>query len=248
MKYKYGYHTKQNEKAFGEIDASSKSDVYAQLKPLGIKPYYVELAPGFLNRIKAINKVWYIVGGLFVALSIAIVVIVANWGVIHKAPEASMVRHQIYGDPAIMSSLAMNDYADVFAYPGERLLARYAQPGEIPSDTTIDWRHFTDDMLSHEIVVLESDSREVNELKRIVMWMKEELWQYVNSGATKADYARRLGDRLQQEVSIRETARRNLESTQDHEVWDDTNAKLRRLGLKTFARPKEAIDDGEKIW
>ena len=64
MKFRYGYRTKDNEKIEGVISATSREDVYAQLRREGRKPYMVEPLPGLLNRLSGISKRWLAIGVL----------------------------------------------------------------------------------------------------------------------------------------------------------------------------------------
>lgn len=68
MKFLYEYKTPQNERRSGEISASSREDVFSQLKREGIKPFNVKLAPGLLNRVASIGKRWFAIAILSVLL------------------------------------------------------------------------------------------------------------------------------------------------------------------------------------
>ena len=238
MTFRYGYNNKKNEKCEGEIVASSKADVYAQLRKQGIKPYFVELKPGLLNKLQSFGKRGLAIVVLAVALVVTIAIILHSSLLTLNSDVSAQPRHQIYGDPAIMSDLANSDYATVFADPGERLLARYAQPGVIPANTENDWRVLTKATVENAVVISPDDSREVQELKRIVLWMKDELRQFLADGEDAATYSRRLVERLREEVGIYETAKRDLEKEKDERVWDEKNERLRRIGLRTIAKPK----------
>ena len=153
-----------------------------------------------------------------------------------------MARHQIYGDPVLMADLERTDYADVFALAGERLLARYAQPGVV---TLRAMRPSADEAdalaacLDAGIAVSDNDSREVAELKRIVLGMKRELREYLSDGVgTPQSYLRRLVERLREESAIRsriETELRGeIEQTGeiDAKKLREANDQLRALGLR----------------
>ena len=81
-----------------------------------------------------------------------------------------------------------------------------------------------------DIEVADADSREVRELKQIVNGMREEMREYLaNGNGTPRSYWRRLNERT----------RRELENEKSPEVWDEKNAALRRLGLRTIPTPNE---------
>ena len=81
---------------------------------------------------------------------------------------------------------------------------------------------------------------EVRELKQIVNGMREEMREYLaNGNGTPRSYWRRLNERTTSEMQIYERTRRELESEKSPEVWDEKNAALRRLGLRTIPNPNE---------
>ncbi len=84
-------------------------------------------------------------------------------------------------------------------------------------------------------------TREVRELRQIVNGMREEMRAYLaNGNGTPRSYWRRLIERTQQEMQIRERTRRELEHEKDAAVWEEKNEALRRLGLRTIPNPKDA--------
>ena len=83
-------------------------------------------------------------------------------------------------------------------------------------------------------------AREVRELRQIVNGMREEMRAYLaNGNGTPRSYWRRLIERTQQEMQIRERTRRELEHEKDAAVWERKNEALRRLGLRTIPNQKE---------
>ena len=138
MKFRYGYRTKDNEKVEGVISATSREDVYAQLRREGRKPYMVEPLPGLLNRLSGVSKRWLaicVLAGVCVALAIAVGRVVLN-APQPSAVEASLdapVRRQPIGDAAIIDKGIREGWADVFTLEGDRFLASFAVPGTPPA-------------------------------------------------------------------------------------------------------------------
>ena len=174
-------------------------------------------------------------------------------------------RHQIYGDPAVMEAFERGDFGDALPRDGDRFLAVFAQPGRYMCAKGVDPRWLnsmggTGDSkrttasgtavfeeyakselaADKDIEIADADSREVRELKQIVNGMREEMREYLaNGNGTPRSYWRRLNERTTSEMQIYERTRRELESEKSPEVWDEKNAALRRLGLRTIPNPNE---------
>ena len=70
--------------------------------------------------------------------------------------------------------------------------------------------------------------------------MRREMREYLaNGNGTPRSYWRRLVERTQHEAQIYERTRRELENETNPDVWEEKNAALRRLGLRTIPNPKE---------
>lgn len=250
MKFIFGYKTRDNEIREGVISAPSRDAVYQLLKKEGIRPFRVELAPGIWNRFLSLGKRTYAIVVLVVILISCAAIICLQFRTLEQFEQSSvssLPRHQIYGDPALMEELERTDYKGVFAHDGERLLARYAQPGHLPiteSGKTLPQvsahklAHTLSPCLTNEIVFLDSDSREITELKRIVLSMKAELRRYLANGiGTPERYVRRLNERQIRESQIYYTAKNKLEKETDPAEWEKVNATLRAIGLRTIPQP-----------
>lgn len=180
------------------------------------------------------------------------------------SPNASP-RHQIYGDPAVMEAFERGDFGDALPRDGDRFLGVFAQPGRYMCAKGVDPRLLnrmggTGDgkrttasgtdvfeayaknelAVERDIEIADADSREVRELKQIVNGMREEMREYLaNGNGTPRSYWRRLNERTTSEMQIYERTRRELENEKSPEVWDEKNAALRRLGLRTIPNPNE---------
>jgi len=180
----------------------------------------------------------------------------------------SAPRHQIYGDPAIMEDFERGYFESVFSNRVDQMLAWFAQPGKLmcPKDTALrkEAENFSrecgraDPGASDEICppqrrgevaasnfapmarVLESDTREVRELKQIVNGMRVEMAEYLaNGNGTPRSYWSRLIERTAQEAQIYERTRLELANETNAMIRAQKNDGLRRLGLRTIPNPKE---------
>lgn len=247
MKFVYGYRTRDNETRAGVVSASSRDAAYAELKRRGVRPFRVELAPGLLNRVRSLGKRTLALGVLAVVAASAVFVAYDRMAAARAAdPTAPRPRHQIYGDPARMEELMRTDFAEVFAHAGDRLLARYAQPGQLVKASAPHGR-LADELgaaiaLPDEacVVFAEGEPREVRELKCIVLGMRAELRRYLANGiGTPARYLQRLGERQSREAQIYFTAKNDIaKAGNDLERCERINASLRTLGIRTVPLPE----------
>ena len=251
MKFRYGYKTSDGERHEGVYSASSRDAVYAELKKQGIRPYFVELAPGLINRILSIGKRGFAILLLAVGLAVALVYgykLTRTNSTYIDSLTSPQPRHQIWGDPALMAELARTDYAEVFANEGERILARFAQPGvgvDVKMSDASRLGPLVGKCLDSAIALNDTDVREVAELKRIVMWMKEELRRYLSDGiGTPERYVRRLIERQMAEIQMEADVAMRLRNEKDPAVWRQYNERLRAAGLKAIPVPQKEPEKG----
>ena len=266
MKYTYAYKTPDGIRHEATMNAASRDEVFAELRRQGIKAIKVVAADGS----KANGEVRGVRARVVVAL-VALAAIVA--GVVafflgesnNRTTEQSnnsllSPRHQIYGDPAVMEGFERGDFSSALARPGDRLLAIFAQPGKLMCAKGVDPRRLdpaAEKALSdyvkaelgadRDLGMGADDSREVRELKQIVNGLREELRGYLSNGnGTPRSFWRRLNERTREEMQIYERTRIELEKEKSQEVWDEKNAALRRLGLRTImSNGKLKMDNGE---
>ena len=241
MRFVYQYRTKENAVRSGEIAASDRETAFQALKTQGIRPAKLEEAPGLFNKLFGKGKRWIAIGILAV---IAFALAVQSFRTPPAQQETSSPRHQIYGEPALMEELERSEYADVFALPGERKLAKFAQPGVIQPFKERGWRgEFAAELnvvLTNEIIFVDDERREVRELKMIVNGMKSELRRYLENGiGTTESYVRRLEERQTKELNMYNLAKIELEKETDLEKFEARNAALRAVGLRTIPLPKQ---------
>ena len=244
------------------MNASSREEVFSALRAKGIKAIKVMAADGSKanGEVRGLRKRAVVA---LVALAAAVAGVVSWWWAARagRAPYQTAVlvaanaspRHQIYGDPAVMEAFERGDFSDTLPRDGDRLLAVFAQPGRYMCPKGASTRYLApmtatnfENYASHELAVekdieiADADSREVRELKQIVNGMREEMREYLaNGNGTPRSYWRRLNERTISEMQIYERTRRELENEKSPEVWDEKNAALRRLGLRTIPNPNE---------
>ena len=241
------------------MNASSREEVFAALRAKGIKAIKVVADDGSKanGEVRGVRKR---VVAVLVALAAVCAGVVAYYiggertgANVAPDPAVSSPRHQIYGDPAIVSRFESGDFTEVLPRDGDRLLAIFAQPGKLMCPKGADPRHLVEadailfanyakSLLRPEddLQILPGTPREVQELKQIVNGMREEMREYLANGNGNArSYWRRLNERTLAEIRICERTRSELERETSPVVWEQKNDALRRLGLRTIPNPNE---------
>ena len=243
------------------MDAESREAVFAALRAKGIKAIKVVAADGSKanGEVRGVRKRILVLSALCLVLSavVAMGVVVFALGTRHQAlgTDAAAPRHQIYGDPAIVSAFERGEFGSALTNRADQMLAWFAQPGKLMCPKGVDprrlaadfattyrdmsskWREVSD--TSRQLSA--DDPREVRELKQIVNGMHEEIAAYLaNGNGTLRSYWRRLLERTQQEMQICERTRRELENEKSEAVWEEKNEALRRLGLRTIPNPGDS--------
>ena len=254
MKFLFEYKTKENERRSGEIVASSRSAVYTELKKQGIKPYKVELAPGFMNWLLSLGKRTAAIA----VLVIAVICFCYLWrGSEDRAVEnedkaavfddkfQNKTRRQVIGDTAIIEKGIRTGWADVFAEEGERFLASFAIPG-VPAGQ----RNTTEDeikaALGRQIVPDESDGIEARQIKAMVEGMKDELREFMKVGGSIKEFGGCLVERQEAELGYYNRTKNELETMKDsgmdakqlESLWEKRNNELRQMGVKLIPMPE----------
>ena len=258
MKFIYAYKTSDGVRHEDSMNASSREEVFTALRAKGIKAIKVYAADGSKANGEQRGLRKRAVAGL-VALAAVVAGVVAYFsgertGAATAANSAmSAPRHQIYGDPAVVSILERGDFADALPREGDRLLAVFAQPGKLMCAKGSNPRRLSAELaaafeqyakeelaMQNDLVLDSAASREVTELRQIVNGMREEMREYLaNGNGTPRSFWRRLNERTAQEMQIYERTRRELEKETSEEVWEQKNDALRRLGLRTIPNPGE---------
>ncbi len=241
MKFEFQYRTRDNVLHGGTIRAADKDAAFAALRSKGLKPSRLTEAPGFFNALFGKGKRW-----MAIAVLSALLLLTPLFFADSRAPASDSrfptvsERHQIYGDPAIISEMTADGFASVLTCDGERFLAGYAMPGEArPSAVRLKSADDLAACLTNEIAFAEGEPREVAELKAIVNGLKEELRDYLSDGeGTCASFIRRLEERQEEERMIYRRVRNELEENPDPALWEERNKALREMGIRTIPRPR----------
>lgn len=249
MRFLYQYKTSDGERHEGEIRVASREAVFTELKKQGIKPYGVELAPGFCNWFASLGKRVYAIGVLTILLAIAIGIVFSLQRKVQVVVNASAPiverRAQIYGDPLVLQTCEAKGWSNVFPDALERVLAAYAIPAK---DVNIsDVRKLVSQVAKPvdlaPVSIDAHDSNEVSQMKRMVNGMKNELAVYIEAGGTFNGYAERLQSRLEEERRVRmriETELSLLDRDENYESqWEEKNKVLRAMGIMPIPMPGE---------
>lgn len=253
MRFVYQYRTSDNKQHTAEVSASSKDEAYAILRAKGIRPGRVFEASGLFNKLFGRCKRWIaivLLSILAIALVVAFRMSERKVVALEKEQTEPTPRHQIYGDPALMERLEREGFSSVFTDEGDRYLAAYAQPGVRMGAKDDGKRSAVVKSLSAiakgdgaDILLDGADEREVRELKRIVLWMRTELREYLADGqGSVSSYMYRLDERLEREAVIYDMAKRELENTTDMEKWEARNQALKAVGLRTIPMPDSTAE------
>ena len=255
MKYTYAYKTADGARHEETMEAASREAAFETLRARGIRPIKVAACDGSkangeespaARRARTVRR-----------LAAAAAAAAAALFIFHAAKNApaaedgsnakATARHQIYGDPAIVSAFERGEFAGALPRSGDRMLAIFAQPGRLMFHKGTDPRRPTQEEMriftqyaaeelgeGEDVAITGGDSREERELKQIVNGMRAELREYLaNGNGTPRSYWRRLNERTTREMLIYERTKRELENETDEAVRERKNEALRRLGLLT---------------
>ena len=231
MKFNYQYRTSGNELRHGSISAPDRDGAYAALVARGIRPSRLVQAPGLLNKVMSSWRA--------IAVAVLLCAVAAYLLLRGGAGPAVSARHQIYGDPELMEQLEAEAFSSVFADPGERFLACFAQPGDSAARVPETSPEALEATLGRKVEFVEGEAREVRELKEIVAGMKEEFREYLSDGeGTAALFMRHLRERQDEEAAIYRKVAAELEGEVDEVVREAKNSALRAMGLRTVPKPR----------
>lgn len=242
MKFVYQYKTSDGERHEGEISAASRESVFTELKKKGVKPYGVELAPGFYNWFLSLGKRVYLIILLTVLLIVAVGVAFIQQEKVNEVvaalePQQVERRSQIYGDPLILQQCESKKWSNVFTNELDQILALYAIPAK-----TVDAEYVRELMKSIaspvdivETQIVDDDAVEIAKMKRMVNWMKGELSNYLAAGGTFENYCERLRQRQTEEKRVRMRIAAELQrlkyDDQYEAEWESKNDILRTMGI-----------------
>ncbi len=217
----------------GEMTASDKDSVYAELRKRGIHAIkvYERIAPVVRKGFAGLRKRdWSIIAIGLIAVVVGFALFDAPKG------EADSRVASAFAEPRPRKWLSLpegTDYSEIFRYPHEVYLAKYALPGvdsanldEISPELEKDFY----DNLKRDIVIGESDDPAIAELKRIVVGMKIDALKYLSVPDGIKKLARWLEERQAMEILYRNQFSLRVERGEFDK--DDANAAFRAMGLE----------------
>lgn len=242
MKFVYQYRTSDNVQHRGEIVAASREAAFVALKARGIRPGWMDEAPGFFNKLFGKGKRWLAIGVLSL-VSVGLIWTLYQIRVATDRKEnGALDRRQLLGDASVIARGSETDWAGVFTRSSDRFLARYVQPGvpvRLPNSEELeDVLEELGSTMSDSILPEPADLDEMKQVKRIVAGIRQELAEFVRDGGTVKQYVDRLVQRQQYETVLRNRAKKGLadvRQSQSHEAyieeWKRVNLELRKFGL-----------------
>ena len=249
MKFVYAYRDSQNVRHDDVIIASSKDDAFKKVRALGRRPFFVDLAPGFWNRLQAIGKRGAAILILALALVGALIIVFRRSQPAELDYFGSSTRRYPIGDPAIIADGIRTGWANVFVLQGDRFFASYAIPGVVPAirdATESEIRQaLTPEQTSPSVEQLDTSSIESRQVRAMVKGVKEELREYLAAGGTIAAFCIRLKQRQNEEIGYYQRAKTEIETAQERgasereliDLLTRSNERLRRLGICPIVRP-----------
>lgn len=251
MTFAYAYRDRNNERHDGTIVASSKDDAFRKLKAQGIKPFYIALAPGLLNRIQSFGKRGIAIGILLILVAASL----AGWALSRKEAKellvvvsaesefnnsiTSQLRRQLIGDAAIIDEGIRTGWASVFEAEGDRFLASFAIPG-VPAGVRATSEGEISAALARKVEPTAEDSLEARQIKSMVEGMKNELRKFLAAGGSIARYGTRLVQRQEEEIGYYQRAKLELDRakkankppTDLNAIVNRYNPSLRSMGIR----------------
>ena len=262
MKYTYAYKTSDGIRHEDTMNASSREEVFAELRKRGIKAIKVVAADGSKanGEVRGVRKRAVAILLALVALSVGIIayLIGTNFGTNRSdlpvpnsavtdtvsnpyasAANVDKTRRQVFGDEAIVAKGIRTGWADVFTLEGDRFLASFAIPGVKAGQRNTSLKEF-EAAINSKCDITPTDSPEARQIKAMVEGMKDEARQYIAAGGTIVDYGKRLTERQDAEIAIYERIKSEIEKakatlSEDEfmDAWERRNEELRNLGIKT---------------
>ena len=218
MKYTYAYKTSDGVRHEDSMNASSRDEVFIELRKRGIKAIKVVAADGSKanGEVRGVRK--RVVAVLIAIIALGVGVCAYLGGVLTGgSPESGIAfqtdqsRRQIIGDAAIIEKGIRNGWSDVFELEGERFLASFAIPGVKAGQRNTSEKEFIA-ALEFRGEFSSDDSLEVRQIKAMVEGMKQEARRYLAAGGTVVEYGKRLTERQDAEITIYNRVKADIEN------------------------------------
>jgi len=211
MHFTYTFKTSDGTRRRGAIDAASRDEAFAALRADGIRPIRmvtteretVNGGKGYGKRVVAMAAV---LAAVLAGLSGYL--FSGRQGADAKpSPPRGVQSPLTLIDASSRHWFRLSDGADESLTAGERMLAKFARPGERISLSDEEKAQFPAavfEAINHQTTVDEGESSETRELKGVVAGLKEEAEVYIRTGSGLSDYLVFLFERQKMEAEARE--------------------------------------------
>lgn len=241
MKYHYVYRTGDGIRHTDVIEAPSRDAAFAALRANGIRPIKVQAEDGSReNGAPRPIRGWLLIISLLALIVTTTIILLLRTPSTEPEFLVSQTRRQVIGDAAVIERGILTGWEDVFESDGDRFLASFAIPG-----ARAGVRNVTEGELLRAInekpLAKDAEGIEARQIRSIVEGLKDEARAYLRAGGTIASYASRLTERQDAESAVYsrvrgelERARKSLSEEAYLSAWEEKNAALRRLGIRTI--------------
>ena len=256
MKYTYAYKTSDGIRHEDSMNASSREEVFAELRKRGIKAIKVVAADGSKanGEVRGVRRRVVLAIVCFAAIvtgGIVYIVTSSKAGSIatkthietatNRMRNASPLPRQIIpGDRERIAEAA----ASLKSAP-ERLLAAFAEPGR--SLIALDGKTPTEAefaaILREPLKIADDEFTESVDLKRIVTRIKGDLRRFLTAGGTAEEFVAELIKRQKLEIAYREKAEARLnemlkgDTAKAYDFFLKANAQLQSMGIYPLPLP-----------
>ena len=256
MKYTYAYKTSDGTRHEDSMNASSREEVFAELRKHGIKAIKVVAADGSKanGEVRGVRRRVVLAIVCFAAIVTGGIVYIATsskaGSIATKAhidaPNSRMrnatplPRQMIPGDRGRIAEAA----ASLKSAP-ERLLAAFVEPGR--SLTALDGKTPTEAefaaILREPLKIADDEFTESVDLKRIVTRIKADLRRFLAAGGTADEFIAELIKRQKLEIAYREKAEARLnemlkgDTAKAYDFFLKANAQLQSMGIYPLPLP-----------
>ena len=204
----------------GDMEAPDKDSVYSELRKRGIRAIKVQerIVPVVRSGFGGLRKRdWSIIAIIGLTVVSLVVIVGLREGSVGNPESPTTSTSQVTTAPGVVSAQialprprhyinGLPNIDEVFRYPHERFLARFACPGVLVNKLAVDEAIQRDffDHLGMEIQIYETDSDAVAELKRIVAGMKDDARKYLNVPEGIPKLCAWLHERQEMELAYRD--------------------------------------------
>lgn len=242
MRFTYAYRASDGTRHEASIEAESRDAAFAALRKDGIRPIKVVAADGSKANgapVGVRKRVVAVLVGVAVCIGVAVTVAVSRVSA-PTAPRLETARRFPIGDAAVIEKGILTGWSDVFQDEGERFLASFAVPG-VKAGQRSTTAGELEAALARRIAIPKNVGLEARQIMAMVEGMKQEARAYVAAGGNVVEYGKRLTERQDAEIAFYERTKAEMEQAKKTrsgpdliEFWEEKNAALRHLGIRTI--------------